>query len=267
LDTRVIDQDLAIAKDRGMAVKLRVEAGIHAPAWLKAETGPEITVGDPSSNIQGTVGRYWTPTYGQAYDHLQAMLAARYDSAPQLRQVEITRCSTVFAETFIRNVRNQTETQQLLAAGLTQTIDEQCIRDEIQAHQVWKLTRSGLAVNPYQAVQPGGHTRPDEAVTYQMMLYCRQVLGPRCVLENNSLRSPPLSGYATMYQQMSQLGGPIGFQTAALKRAGNMSATLNLAAQLGAGSVELPTGYQPTPQDQPQVAAMKANTSHASGAV
>jgi hypothetical protein len=69
-----------------------------------------------------------------------------------------------------------------------------------------------------------------------------------------------------MYQQMTQLGGPIGFQTAALKRAGNVLATLNLATQMGAGSVELPSGYEPSQQDQPQVAAMAANSARAGGA-
>jgi hypothetical protein len=259
LVTTAIDQDLVIARKAKLSVKLRVEAGIDAPPWLKAATGPDIPVADPFSGRSGTVGRYWTNAYGQAYDHLQALLAARYDGTPAFAQVEITRCSTVFAETFIRNARNTAESEALAGAGLTAASDEECVREEIVAHDVWKHSRSGLAINPFQALQPNGKTVRDESFSYQMMQYCRQILGPRCVLENNSLRTPPIAAYAELYQQMRQLGPPIGFQTAASKRVGNVTATIALAAQLGASSVELPAGYVPTPADVVAGSRLAAN--------
>ena len=76
------------------------------------------------------------------------------------------------------------------------------------------------------------------------MEYCRQVLGIACVLENNSLRDPPLQGYLTMYASMESLGQPLAFQTATAARVGSLANTLGYAVSLGADSVELPGGYE-----------------------
>jgi len=255
LVTTLIDSQLAEAQRRHLPVKLRLYAGIDAPDWLKAMTGPPVTVSDPVSGVAGTIGRYWIAPFGTAYNNLIVRLAARYDETPELREVNVSRCSTIFSETFLRNARAPENTLALVAAGLTVQKDEQCIKEEIDASKVWRLTRTGIAFNPFQAVQADGTTSIDEAFTQRMMDYCRQSLGGRCVLENNSLRSPPLPDYVAMYSYMRKLGRPIEFQTAALSRVGDLTATIRLAITLGASAVELPAGYDPGALSDPSIAS------------
>jgi hypothetical protein len=102
----------------------------------------------------------------------------------------------------------------------------------------------GYTFNPYQRLNPRGG---DEAFTAELMAHGRQALGAQLVLENDSLRVGFLSGqglYAQMYATMRQLGGPIGFQTAVLRKVGSLTGTLQGAAQLAASSVELPPGFE-----------------------
>ena len=105
-----------------------------------------------------------------------------------------------------------------VAAGYTAAADMACLRDQADAHRVWKRTRSGLAVNPALVTASGG-VLVDDAFTAIMMQYCRDRLGARCVLANNSIRSPISSldhsepHYTRMYQAMRKVGGPLAFQT------------------------------------------------------
>ncbi len=221
-------------------LKIRLLAGTSAPLWAKQIGGEPVAVLDPSTGVAGTIGRFWTADFGAAYSELMTKLAAKYDSTPEVREITISRCTTVFAEPFIRDAGSPMTVSNLLAAGFTVAADQQCHRDEIAAHDVWKSTRSDLSFNPYQVI--GGPKREtDEAFTEQMMELCRSALGARCVLANNSLRVPPQ--YSDMYNRMKELGPPIAFQTASLSRIGNLSQTLDVAISLGAGSVELPVGF------------------------
>jgi hypothetical protein len=242
--------DQAIAQLRQLdatgkdGLKIRLLAGTSAPDWLKNLGGSPITVLDPTTGTAGTIGRFWSADFGAAYNDLMTKLAARYDSVPEVREITISRCTTVYAEPFIRDAASPMTVSNLLAAGFTVAADQQCQRDEIAAHDVWKGTRSDLSFNPYQVL--GGTSRQvDEVFTEQMMDLCRSTLGARCVLANNSLRVPPL--YPDMYNHMKALGPPIAFQTASLNRVGNLGSALDAAITLGAGSVELPSGFDKTP--------------------
>jgi hypothetical protein len=75
-----------------------------------------------------------------------------------------------------------------------------------------------------------------------MMSLCRSTLDTRCVLANNSLRTPPQ--YPQMYAKMQSLGAPITFQTAVLAKVGDLGRTIQSAISLGAASVELPGGFE-----------------------
>jgi len=87
--------------------------------------------------------------------------------------------------------------------------------DEVDQGRVWQHTRIGLALNPYRRIEADGSVVRDVGFTTQLMDYCRQQLGPQCVLENNSIRWPPITGdMAQVYAKMQQLGPPISFQTA-----------------------------------------------------
>ncbi len=226
-----------------MGLKIRLFAGIHAPDWVKSLGGFPIPITDPTTGSSGTVGRFWSAEFGAAYDDLMTKLAAKYDSAPEIREITISRCSTAYPEPFIRDTASAATVHALLAAGFTVAADQNCLREEILSHQVWVHTRSDLSFNPYQVI--GGTSRTDEVFTEQMMAFCRSTLGARCMLANNSLRVP--LQYPAMYDYMRSLGPPIAFQTAVMGKVGDLGAALDMAISLGAGSVELPAGFQSLP--------------------
>lgn len=226
-----------------LAIKLRVTGGIHAPAWAKSIGGSPVRVTDPTDNVPGTVGRFWSEEYGRAYASLESLLATRYDSVPEIREVTMSRCTTVYDEPFIRDRSDPATVAALLAAGFTQAADVRCLNEQIDAHSVWRSTRSGLALSPYQRIDPaaGGD---GVAITVPVMTLCRSRLGARCVLENNSLRNPLQGGdYTPMYARIQQLGPPISFQTATAAKLGGLETVIGIAAGLGASAVELPQGY------------------------
>lgn len=237
-----IDEAIATARARGLRLKLRV-TGIDAPEWAKRLGGSPVPVSDYYGR-KGTVGRFWTRRFGDAYAGLQRLLAARYDAAPEIVQTAVTRCTTIYAEPFLRQGRTAESVRGLLQAGYTAAADEICHREQVDAHQVWQRTRSGLSLNPYQRISLGGDVSPDEAFTERMIDYCRQALASRCVLENHSIRSTGQSRwYPKLYQAMRAAGVPIAFQTAAPARIGSLMDTLKWAIEQGASSVELPVSY------------------------
>ena len=80
-----------------------------------------------------------------------------------------------------------------------------------------------------------------------MITYCTATLGLNCIIENNSLRSTSQGkDYDSMYAAIKAQRANVVFQTATMPRVGSLSATLIIAAGYGAGSVELPYGYQTT---------------------
>jgi hypothetical protein len=242
-----IDQAIAtlhqIDPSGRMGLRVRLFAGIFAPDWAKSLGGPPIPITDPVTGGSGTIGRFWADDFGAAYNDLQTKLAAKYDAAPEIRDITISRCTTVYAEPFIRDAANPNAVSALLNAGFTVEADQKCHREQIAAHQVWIHTRSDLSFNPYQRI--GGGPRSDEAFTEEMMSLCRSTLDARCVLANNSLRTP--LQFPAMYAKMQSLGSPITFQTAVLAKVGNLGATIQSATSLGAASVELPAGFESIP--------------------
>lgn len=228
-----------------LGLKIRVFAGVFAPEWVKTLGGGPVTISNPQNGATGTVGRFWIDAFAQAYDRLEMLLAAKYDQVPAVREVTISRCTTFYDEPFVRDTSDPATVSALVGAGYTLQADENCQRQEIDSAAVWRHTHADLAFNPYQAIEPGGTTRVDEAFTESMMVYCRHVLGSGCVLENNSLRSPaPGAAYSSMYASMTALGAPIAFQTATATRVGSLPQVLADAVSLGASSVELPAGYE-----------------------
>jgi hypothetical protein len=248
-----IDQGIAAVREMNrtnpglnMVVKVRVFAGLKAPSWAKQLGGPPVTVTDPSSQRSGTVGRFWTPEFGAAYDDLENKLAAAYDGVSELYEVTISRCMTVYDEPFIRQTNDPASVSALIAAGYTVDADKQCQQEQIDAHKVWKLTRSGLAFNPYQVINADGTTGVDETYTESMMTYCRSALGRRCVLENNSLHLPVATtgAYGSLHVKMKALGPPISLQTAGAISPSALAALVPSAARLvGTDAIEVPQDF------------------------
>ncbi len=264
IDQAITAADSLNAGDGGgkVEIKIRLMAGVDAPAWAQQLGGGPVSLVNPENGVTGTVGRFWTTAFGQAYDQLWSELAAAYDSVPVIHEITVARCMTFTDEPFLRDTSDPANVQSLLAAGFTLSADEQCQQQEIQIGSDWHHTRIGVAFNPYQAVQADGSATTDEAFTASMMGYCRAQLGPQCVLENNSIRTPPLSGaYALMYASMEELGPPITFQTSTEDKIGSLQSTLEWAANIGADAVELPSQYveQPVASLQPAASELQNN--------
>jgi hypothetical protein len=249
-------------------LRLRVQAGVAAPEWVKKDSGGAVSVTDPFGGTTGTtIGRFWTSKFRDDYDNLQSELATLYDSVPNLAEVVVSRCSMFYPEPFLRGTSIQSNVSNLLAAGYTEAADQQCQLEEIDSSvSHWTTARVGVSFNPYQVVDPNKPVGVDEGFTEQVMGYCRYTAKQRCVLENDSIRDP-ISGlgsqYAQMYAAMSgaagpihvtvgrlnvnvALGAPLAFQTAVTARIGDFWGTLVWARQHHAASVELPVNGYPT---------------------
>jgi hypothetical protein len=267
-----IDQALATAGCTPL--RIRVLAGIATPLWATNDSGV-VEVINPYGN--GTTlqpaGRFWTDAYKTDYDNFESLLAAKYESVPNIVEFVVSRCALFYPEPFLLGTSNTQNDTNLVQAGYSEALDQQCQKEEIDTAKAdWATTRIGVSFNPYQVLNPstaspGYTTSIDEGYTEQMMAYCRYTLGSRCVLENDSIRDP-LSGlganYAHMYAAMTgaagdisltlngidqnvMLGAPIAFQTATKTNIGDFWGTLEWARKNHAASVELPIdGDYPT---------------------
>jgi hypothetical protein len=245
IDKAIAQARSASAAGAHLALKVRIFAGIQAPVWAKNIGGAPVAVRDTHSGATGTVGRFWTAAFGQAYQDFETKLAAKYDAVLEIREVTMSRCTTIYDEPFLRQTNDPTSVANLWQAGYTAAADKLCQQQQVQAHTVWHHTRSDLAFNPSEQIYSATQVGVDEAYTEQMMSYCRQVLGSRCIIENNSLRATSMgTRYDQMYAAMTLRGPNIAFQTATMARVGSLSITLGKAVSLYAASVELPFGYQ-----------------------
>lgn len=259
LNTAAIDSALATAASTSQTVRLRLLGGINAPDWLKTMDGPAMKWYDSSGGgLLGTLGRFWADDYGDAYDDLMTKLAALYDADPRLQEVAITRCTTQFAEPFLRQYGNVNNLNALKANGYTVAADKACQSQEIATHaRVWQHTRSSLAFSPFQQVNDTTFAKAgnsvNESYTESVLTECRAALGLRCVLGNNSLDSTDgMSAndpYTSLYQAMKAAGGPIYFQTTTNAKIGDWRKALQRAVDFGADSVELPQTYASWPLD------------------
>ena len=240
-----------LAGGPSMTLTLRVLAGTGAPEWAKRLGGEPVPVLDDrrgddtgSKGVAGTVGRFWTPAFGRAYEQLQQRLAAAYDDAPEVLVTGITRCTTYYGESFLRQAGAPSVARALYAAGFTPEADLRCLRESVRAHLAWDRTRSALALNPYQLVRADGRFTIDVGTTLRAAEDCRAVLGAACQLANHSLRWPVLTGpYDTLYDGMRRMGSPLSLQSAAPERMGDHVAALRWGVELGVDSLELNRAY------------------------
>jgi hypothetical protein len=225
--------------------KLRVFIGVNSPAWAKSIGGASFSVDDTASGVTGSVGRFWTAAFGDSYNNMMQQLAAKYDTDPRIRNVTMSRCTTVYSEPMIRQISSAASVSGFIAAGFTAAQDVSCYEAMVQeVKRDWHYTHASFSFNPYQQINTNGTTTTTLTVTNQLITYCRQVLGTQCTLENNSLRATSQGKqYDSMYATIKTAGAPITYQTATLARVGNMTTTLQNAINYGAIAVELPSGY------------------------
>jgi hypothetical protein len=175
-------------------------------------------------------------------------LAARYDGVPEVRDVVVSRCTLTTAEPFLRMTSDQTSMNNLIAAGFTTAADHTCHQQQVDVHKaVWPRTTSSVAFTPYQQINPDRTKTIDETWTESMITYCRTQLGPRCVLESNSIKDPSVPrapSYGPMYDKIKATGPPIAYQTASPNNGlTSLCNTLGWAVSQATGAVELPQAY------------------------
>ena len=130
------------------------------------------------------------------------------------------------------------------AAGLNPTVDQTCLKQQVQAHKVWQQARSVLALNPYQ--NPATVPKTDVAFTNTMAKQCRSVLGNRCVIENHSMKATANGAdNEKLFTKMTALGRPMAMQTNRPDVLGDLGVVLRRCVGMGAEAIELPWTYRP----------------------
>lgn len=236
------------AIESGKAFRVRLFCGRLAPYWLKERAGT-FTYVEPQSNlVVNDMPRWWVPAYRRAYRDLIAQMAERWDGRIPL--VFISGAMSYYAEPMLRGLASETTRRNLLAAGYSVDRDMRAQKSAIKAHRAFVETRSGLAYNIYQRLNPDGSQAYGFDETQGLMAFQREHL-PGSVIANNSIRSSyiGLEESQSVFRLMAEIGGPRGFQTATIERVGDLRATILWAIEQGAHYVELPGGHDLSVQD------------------
>lgn len=253
-DFSSIEGKIRSAEASGAQVRLRIFSGRLAPSWLKSEVGT-VTWKETEDTEKGTyqLPKFWTTAYQEHYKKFLTALSDKYDSNPRVSEVTLAMCMTTYSEPMIRQQSSGENKAKALAAGYTYTADFNCLKSDINffdnrdrvatAGKLFGNTRVTFAVNPFQGFNPPAG-RNNMSDTMEIMQYCRDVLGSRCVLGNNSIRYPAVGGnYAKIYEKQKALGKPLYYQTATPSKINDWRRTIQWSINQGATSVELNSGY------------------------
>jgi len=131
----------------------------------------------------------------------------------------------------------------LRAAGYTDAAHRQCLAHAVADYAPWKASRLVLSLNPFY-----GLTRRtgDVGFTEQVMRFCRQALGRRCVFDNHNLDTDPPKTIIPIFALMRKMGPEIEFQTYHTTPK-DFEGTIKMGISLGASSIELWQDYQGFP--------------------
>jgi len=223
-----------------LAVKLRIWSGANAPDWAKKIDGGPVTIsrnpaGCNPSPCPLTLGKFWTAPYAAAWQKFQALVAAKYDIEPLIRQVAVTSCTQQTDEPFVPTVDADSKAT-LIAAGYTDVAQQNCLMGAISDYSAWKRTLIDFSFNVFSRIKGG----TDPTFTMKVMNACRESLGNRCVLDNQALNVPLYQADMAVYQSMQTLGQPIQLQTAGVKAMNcQWTAVIAQGVQLGAAGIEI----------------------------
>lgn len=161
-------------------------------------------MGDPNTTSAiGQVPRFWTAEVGAAWFDFESKLAAIYDPAPEIIQVEPCLFMTIYAERCLRQITSPGGycAANLLAAGYTTgnlngtgaiTTDTAGQFNEFQMRKTinpgWSTTQISCAFNPYQTISAGGGGGTSNTYTQLLMQHVRSLFGQQINLGNNSDR-------------------------------------------------------------------------------
>ncbi len=192
-----------------LGVKLRVVGGYDAPSWATELGGSPITIGDRSHGASpGTLGRWWTTAYRTAWSTFEHALAARYDTDPLIRMVQVTSCATTTEEPFIAP-GHQADRALLAADGWTATDQEACLSGAFADYSGWHHTAIDYPVNTLE-VDVDGKRTADTAFSTLIATECATSStrgGPLCVIDNHGLReaSDTSPGSSWLFALIDQL--------------------------------------------------------------
>jgi hypothetical protein len=216
-------------------LRLRIEAGIHAPSWVQSMAGGPVAVSSPSGDT-GTVPRWWTKPVQDAYTSFVAELAAYVDPIDEVREVTVGLTMEFFGELFIRFPAQNAAA--LEAAGFTQALDIAAMESSFRAHLAFKHAVTQIDVNAYEQLTGGDSL----TVTQELMAYALGLGLPAVQFANASLTD---TGNDGLYSLMTEYGpkgshvASITFQT--MPTVGSIVTVLDRAISFGATSVELPS--------------------------
>jgi hypothetical protein len=277
LDTSTIDQALAAVSAYNaqypktpLGVRLNVMGGLLAPSWAKTMDGPAVvTLVQPNGTAPPTIfsiGRFWNMDYQLAWENLQNLLAAKYDTNPLINEISNTACASVTDEPFVI-ITSGTALTNMQAAGFTDAKYLTCLEISPNVYAAWKETPLHWAFNPFEHTD-SGTVIVDETTTQAIINQWRANAGAKAILANHDLQSGTLNGtneaefwnIAIMYTKFKKLGGLINLQTYAAVQ--NWTATMTYGIASGATDIEFwpgtSAGYLQASVSQAQLAQWSA---------
>ncbi len=256
----VIDAQISSAQSKGLTVRLRVIAGTMAPDYVKAIGGPPIPFADHQSRTDTTIGRFWTSGYQARWQALMTHLAARYDTNPVLREVNISGTGVISAETMLTMGNDAvsgstvTNNDNLLAAGATESARRAALMNDIAFMQrTWTHTHTTLFCSPYVTLDP----KPKSSLsTTEDIVAAAYAADPGATVFGHTGASEQMlkglthTAVLDMYEFFITNGYPFMAQTQAYsggaknEGVGDLSYVITWLAAHGAFSTELPSGWQ-----------------------
>ena len=183
-----------------LVAKLRIFAGVEAPAWVLGRTG-SVTVVDAKTGNTEVLPDFWTPTYSQLWTYLQNHLASEYDTNPLIGEVAISVCSSITAEPFVIP-GSAANIQSLLAAGYSDTAMQACLSGAPSDYAAWTQTPLDYTFNPFLSTATG---QADNNFTLQVIQSFRSAFGTRAVVANHDFDDPINPPDQTLYGEFQSL--------------------------------------------------------------
>ena len=187
--------DSALRAHPDVRFRLRFMAGIHAPHWVKEDSGGCVLIepNSPNGNT-GCAPRFWTNDFHADYMALMRAVAHEYECDPQVVEVTNSECTTVYSEPFILGADNAS-IDRLWRAGYTQQGHDTCLRRSTAAMMaLFATTRISLAGHSKWQFIVQGSGGPDDgmyAASWEderaMLNDLSRAYGNRLVLDDHGL--------------------------------------------------------------------------------
>ena len=260
LNTASLDRALSDARNSDSRVKLRILAGVHSPAGPSGAAAHRVKLRDDHDGSCGTVPRFWTRSSAGP-----TPISSASSPPATTATTPLPRSSCPAAPPSTRSPSSGRPRSSPTAARCS-TPATTCERTRPATSRrstrtrSGRSTRTGLAMNPAQFVTKGGGRTVSDSFTVKMMRHCHKSLGSRCVLENNSIRSPIKSldpdrrhpHYARMYKAMTKLNPGLCLPDCDRRADGQVCERHSTGRPTGARRTSSSRGIPPTPAAPPR---------------